>query len=190
MRLFGSVQHKSECTFPFLYNLIFQPCHLLSPLAPLQGGDRHMPSQTFLHEIRCRKTFNWSVFSAAFSSKVSLLFQFFNRITCLNSKYTGTRATFVHVVWQNYETPSRITWSMYNFELYAKIVQNCRLRYTYQVLGGWATPPSYFDEASRWLHLWWVGTRQLCRVSFSISVNSKYKFCLIMRIIEKTGFQQ
>ncbi len=27
---------KSECIFPFLYNLIFKPYHLSSPLAPLQ----------------------------------------------------------------------------------------------------------------------------------------------------------
>ncbi len=38
MRIFGSAQPKSECNFPFLYNLIFKPYHLSSALAPLQGG--------------------------------------------------------------------------------------------------------------------------------------------------------
>ncbi len=33
--IFGSVQPKRECIFPFLYNLIFKPYHLSSPLAPL-----------------------------------------------------------------------------------------------------------------------------------------------------------
>ncbi len=37
MRIFGSIQPKSECNFPFLYNLIFKPCHLSSPLTPLWG---------------------------------------------------------------------------------------------------------------------------------------------------------
>ncbi len=36
MRIFGSVQPKSECNFPFLYNLIFKP-YLSSPVAPIQG---------------------------------------------------------------------------------------------------------------------------------------------------------
>ncbi len=29
--IFGSVQPKSECIFPFLYNLIFKQYHLSSP---------------------------------------------------------------------------------------------------------------------------------------------------------------
>ncbi len=37
LRIFGSVQPKSECIFLFLYNLIFKPDHLSSPLAPLWG---------------------------------------------------------------------------------------------------------------------------------------------------------
>ncbi len=43
---------------------------------------------------------------------MNLLFPFFNRTTCLNGKYTSTSATFVHIVWQNYETRSQITWSI------------------------------------------------------------------------------
>ncbi len=43
LRIFGHVQSKTECIFLFLYNLIFQPYHLSSPLAPLRGGDRHCP---------------------------------------------------------------------------------------------------------------------------------------------------
>ncbi len=35
MRIFGSVQPKRECNFPFLYNLIFKPYHLSRALAPL-----------------------------------------------------------------------------------------------------------------------------------------------------------
>ncbi len=38
MCIFGGVQPKSECNFPFPYNLIFQLYHLSSPLAPLQGA--------------------------------------------------------------------------------------------------------------------------------------------------------
>ncbi len=38
MRIYGCVQPKSECIFPFLYNLIFQLYHLLTPVAPLGGG--------------------------------------------------------------------------------------------------------------------------------------------------------
>ncbi len=56
MHIFGSVQPKNECDFLFLYNVIFKP-YLLSTLAPLQLRDRHMPSWTFLYEIRCQKTF-------------------------------------------------------------------------------------------------------------------------------------
>ncbi len=57
MRILGSVHPRSECIFPLLYNFIFKPYHLSSPVAPLHGGDTHMPSQTFLSEIRYRKTF-------------------------------------------------------------------------------------------------------------------------------------
>ncbi len=53
---------KSECIFPYLYNLIFKPYHVSRPQAPLQGGGRHMPSQTFLSEIWCRKTLIWIIF--------------------------------------------------------------------------------------------------------------------------------
>ncbi len=35
LRIFGSVQPKGECTFVFLYNLIFKPYHLSATLAPL-----------------------------------------------------------------------------------------------------------------------------------------------------------
>ncbi len=42
--IFGSVQPKSECNFSFLYNLIFQPYHLSSPLALL----RAMPKKFYL----------------------------------------------------------------------------------------------------------------------------------------------
>ncbi len=74
------------------------------------GENRHMPSQTFLYEVRCRKAFIGRFFGiirifGRFSPKVNLLSPFFNTTTCLNSKYTGTSAMFVHVVWQNYETP-------------------------------------------------------------------------------------
>ncbi len=41
LRIFGSVQHKNECIFLFLYNLIFQlnTCdnHMLSPVAIKNG---------------------------------------------------------------------------------------------------------------------------------------------------------
>ncbi len=56
-----SVQPKSECIFPFLYNVIFQPYHLSSPLAPL-WREIDMPSWTFSYEIRCQKIFIWSFF--------------------------------------------------------------------------------------------------------------------------------
>ncbi len=51
-RIFGSVQPKSECNFPFLYNLI----SFEAPSSTL-AGDRHIPSRTFLSKIRCWKTF-------------------------------------------------------------------------------------------------------------------------------------
>ncbi len=35
--IFSSIQPKSECILPFLYNFIFKPYHLSSRLAPLQG---------------------------------------------------------------------------------------------------------------------------------------------------------
>ncbi len=60
-----------------------------------------------------------------------------------------------------------------------------RPNYTYRV-----TRPSYVDGTSRWLHLCWVETRQLRPGSRSVSANSKYKFRLVIRILEKTGFQQ
>ncbi len=52
---------KSECIFLFLYNLIFQPYRLWSPQFH-SGGDRHMPSWTFLSKIRYQKTFIWTFF--------------------------------------------------------------------------------------------------------------------------------
>ncbi len=55
MRIFGSVQPKSECNFLFLHNLIFQLYYLPSSQAPTPGGDRHMPSWTFLSKLRCQK---------------------------------------------------------------------------------------------------------------------------------------
>ncbi len=51
LRIFGSIQPKSECIFPLLYNFIFRPYHLSIPLAPLWERERHMPWGTFLSEI-------------------------------------------------------------------------------------------------------------------------------------------
>ncbi len=61
MRIFGSIQPKSECIFPFLYNFIFKPYHLSSSLVP-PWEEIYMPSWTFLSKIQCRKTFIWSFF--------------------------------------------------------------------------------------------------------------------------------
>ncbi len=51
LRIFASVQPKSECTFSFLYNLIFKPYHLSSPLAPLRGRQTYAPAGFFVQNL-------------------------------------------------------------------------------------------------------------------------------------------
>ncbi len=62
MRIFDSIPPKSECIFPFLYNLIFKPYHLWNPLAPLWWGDRHMPLRTFFVQNSMLKNFYLELF--------------------------------------------------------------------------------------------------------------------------------
>ncbi len=64
MRIFGSVWPKSECIFPFLYNFIFKPYHLSSPLTPLGGeGERtNMPLRSFFIQNSMPKNFCLNLF--------------------------------------------------------------------------------------------------------------------------------
>ncbi len=65
MLIFASVQSKSECNFPFLYNLIFQPYHLSSPLALLQGEIDICPHRLFCLKFDAEKllfeAFFWNI---------------------------------------------------------------------------------------------------------------------------------
>ncbi len=81
MRIFGSVQPKSECNFPFLYNLIFQPYHLSSPLAPPQEEIHICPRELLCLKFNTKKLLSkafleFCVFSAVFSPKVNVFFCF------------------------------------------------------------------------------------------------------------------
>ncbi len=46
---------KSECIFPFLYNLIFKPYHVSSPVAPLRGEIVICPRRLFCLKFDAEK---------------------------------------------------------------------------------------------------------------------------------------
>ncbi len=88
MHIFGSIQPKSECIFPFLYNFIFKPYRLSSPLALLRGEDTHTPSQNFFPKFDTEKLlfeifFGTMRIFAAFSWKVNVFLRFYT-ISYLN----------------------------------------------------------------------------------------------------------
>ncbi len=62
MRIFGSVDPKSESNFPFLYIIRFQIYWSLELPSSTRGGDRHMRLGTFLYKIQFRTTFILSFF--------------------------------------------------------------------------------------------------------------------------------
>ncbi len=60
VELWGSkddIVGKSECIFPFLYNLIFKPYHLSSPLASLQREMDICPRRLFCPKFDAEKLF-------------------------------------------------------------------------------------------------------------------------------------
>ncbi len=55
LSIFGSIQPKSECNFPFLYNLIFPPYHLSRPLASLRWEIDICPCRLFCPKLNAKK---------------------------------------------------------------------------------------------------------------------------------------
>ncbi len=79
MCIFGSIQPKSECNFPFLYNLIFKPYyHLSRPLPPLWEKIDIYP-----HRLFCPK------FDAE-----NLLFEVYFGILCI---FSSVQPTDIHL---------------------------------------------------------------------------------------------
>ncbi len=79
MRIFGSVQPKSECNFLFIYNLIFQLYHLSSPVAPLWGGIDICPRGLFCLKFDAEKLLFEAFFRIKFNTWKSKVF-------CCNDK--------------------------------------------------------------------------------------------------------
>ncbi len=82
LRIFSRIQPKSECNFLFLYQLIFKPYHLSSPLTPLWGVMNICPRGLFCPKFDAEKLVfeaffsEYSVFLAVFSRKVNVFFHF------------------------------------------------------------------------------------------------------------------
>ncbi len=55
MRIFGSIQPKSECIFPLQHDFIFKPYHLLNPIPPLWGRIHICPRGLFYLKFDAEK---------------------------------------------------------------------------------------------------------------------------------------
>ncbi len=64
IRIFGSIEHPTESTLPLLYIIILLRWESFEPLAPLQGGDRHMRSGTFCTKFNFEHLLYKAIFDA------------------------------------------------------------------------------------------------------------------------------
>ncbi len=76
---------KGECIFPLMYNVIFKPCHLSRPLAPLCGEIHTYPRELFCLKFDVEKLLFevflgvMHIFSSVQSKSESLLFFILSR---------------------------------------------------------------------------------------------------------------
>ncbi len=81
MRIFSSIQPKSECNLPFPYGIIFQTCQYFEPPCSTLGGDKHMRPRNLLwnstpNNFYLKPFFLWCVFLAVLSPKLNVICHF------------------------------------------------------------------------------------------------------------------